>query len=312
MLGHSSRRGVAGTGRRPRVLGLAFPTAAALGAGAAVAVAAIPSADGTIHACYAPGGTSPGQLRVIDADTARCATGEETLTWSQQGPIGVQGATGAQGAPGVQGPPGVRGPAGEAGAQGEARPQGDAGGPPPSAPGAEPGSPGAAPGTETGATGPAADIFLRLDGIRGASSAAGRKGEIALRSFVFRARRGGAGGGSGGRARVDALRAIKAVDAASPRIVRAATGGRRIRRAVVRFIRPGDANAAFLTYTLTDVRIATYRHGGKDGDDRDLGPLEEELGLSAARVTVTQRTAGANGKRGPVVTVSWNLRPRRG
>src|SRR4051812_19043098 len=82
------------------LLRFALPTVAALGAGAAVAVAAIPSADGTIHACINPASTPPGAVRIIDDATQTCAAGETPLTWSQTGPTGPAGPPGPQGDPG--------------------------------------------------------------------------------------------------------------------------------------------------------------------------------------------------------------------
>src|SRR5690242_1169427 len=53
-----------------------------------VAVASIPSGDGTIHGCY----NGQGALRVIDADGgATCAPGETALNWNQTGPPGPAG-----------------------------------------------------------------------------------------------------------------------------------------------------------------------------------------------------------------------------
>jgi hypothetical protein len=53
-----------------------------------VAIASIPSADGTIHGCY----NAQGQLRVIDAESgASCAPGETALSWNQTGPAGPPG-----------------------------------------------------------------------------------------------------------------------------------------------------------------------------------------------------------------------------
>ena len=60
-----------------------------------VAVAAIPGPNGTVTGCYARSG---GQLRVIDAEAGRvCTRQENTLTWSQRGPIGPTGPAGAAG-----------------------------------------------------------------------------------------------------------------------------------------------------------------------------------------------------------------------
>jgi hypothetical protein len=53
-----------------------------------VAIASIPSADGTIHGCY----NGQGALRVIDAEGgATCAPGETALNWNQTGPPGPAG-----------------------------------------------------------------------------------------------------------------------------------------------------------------------------------------------------------------------------
>jgi hypothetical protein len=49
-----------------------------------VAIASIPDGNGTIHGCY----SSTGTLRVIDAATQSCASGQTALNWNQQGPRG--------------------------------------------------------------------------------------------------------------------------------------------------------------------------------------------------------------------------------
>lgn len=114
--------------RRSRRKGLKFalPTVAALGAGTALAVGAIPGNDGTITGCYVtntapagqPSGRIIGDLRLIDTSQSgtlptggpnpagACISGEATITWNQhgpQGPAGVPGAQGPQGAPGPAG-----------------------------------------------------------------------------------------------------------------------------------------------------------------------------------------------------------------
>jgi hypothetical protein len=71
-----------------------------------IASAAIPSADGTIHACYNLG---RGTFRVVDADGpggGRCPDTETALSWNQKGPAGPQGGPGPQGPPGPAGPQG--------------------------------------------------------------------------------------------------------------------------------------------------------------------------------------------------------------
>jgi hypothetical protein len=99
--------------RRSVILALA-PLVALAAVG--VSVAAIPSSDGAIHACYSTFGGYSGQLRVIDTQAgAKCLRQEKALDWNQRGPQGATGAPGAKGDPGPQGATGPQGLPGEAG-----------------------------------------------------------------------------------------------------------------------------------------------------------------------------------------------------
>ena len=85
-----------------------------------VAFAAIPSGNGTIHACISK---YAGTLRVIDAEAKQgCFSGLETpLNFSQTGPQGIQGIpgqNGKDGSPGKDGAPGQNGSPGQNGAPG--------------------------------------------------------------------------------------------------------------------------------------------------------------------------------------------------
>jgi type VI secretion system secreted protein Hcp len=271
-----------------RLLRFALPTLVALGAGAAVAVAAIPAADGTIHACINPASTPlPGAVRIIDDATQTCAAGETPLTWSQTGP---QGPAGPQGDPG---------------------PAGDTSSSTPSS------SPSDTFSTPSQAGGPSVDMFLKLAGVAGSSTDDKHKGQIDVSSFAFALGRGGDGTGTSGapvgttapaKGRLQTLRIDKIYDAASPKLLAAAATGRHIASGALTFRRTGDdGDLEFLTYTLSDIQVTSYDQGGKDGDERDLGSLEEEVGLTAARVHVTEQTVDADGKKGPVVSADWTV-----
>ena len=103
------------------------PTVAALGAGAAIAVAQMGGSDSTITGCVLTNpdegdtGAAIGSLRVIDptsgstvSGATSCTDGETTLTWNQQGVTGATGPTGPQGPAGPAGPAGAQGPVGTA------------------------------------------------------------------------------------------------------------------------------------------------------------------------------------------------------
>jgi type VI secretion system secreted protein Hcp len=272
-----------------RALRIALPTVAALGAGAAVGVAAIPSADGTIHSCVT---TSNGAIRIIDAEAtpAQACTGTETaLNWNQQGPAGPTGP------PGPQGDPGTSGSSGSS-------------------------SPDTSFSTPSQAGGPSADMFLKVDGMPGDSTDDEHKNEINVTSFAFAVGRGGDGtgiaaptaataGGTGtSRRGLQTLRIDKIYDAASPKLMRAAANGQHIKSAVLTFHRSSDDDTVdFVTYTLNDVVVTSYDQGGTDGDRRDLGSLEEEVGLTAARVRVSEQTVDEDGKKGPVVSAEMTV-----
>jgi type VI secretion system secreted protein Hcp len=261
---------------RNRALKIALPLAVALGAGTAVAIAAIPSSsDQVIHACYSTTGTPTGALRVIDAEATPaqpCATGEATLTWNQTGPTGP---TGPQGDPGLPGDSGGSGGSGGGGTDTFTQPQ---------------------------AGGPSADIFLKLDGIPGDSVDDKHKGEIDVEAVAYNVKRTG-------KTRVATVRIDKGYDSSSPKLLAASATGRHIKSGVITFRLSGsDADSAFLTYKLSDIVVSSYEQGGANPDAKPLGSLEEEIGLTAARLQATERSVDSSGKQGPPVSASIDLR----
>jgi type VI secretion system secreted protein Hcp len=269
---------------RSTLFKLALPAVVALGAGTAVAVATIPStSDQTIKACYPTNSGTVRPLRVIDSDntTETCAGTEATLTWNQTGP---QGPSGPQGDPG---------------------PPGDSGTGTDTSGGGGFGSGGASPFDTSQTGGPSADIFLALDGIPGDSADSNHKNEIAIESFAFLAKRPTSPPGA---TKLSSLRLDKVYDVSSPRLFAAATSGHHIKSAVLTFSTGSDTTGTdVLTYKLSDVTVTSYEQGGANPDAKALGSLEEEIGLKAAKVTVSEKRLGASGKPAPPVTANWNV-----
>jgi len=260
---------------RRRALKIALPAALALGAGTAVAIAAIPASDGTIHACYSTTGTVTGAVRIVD-EGQTCATGEQTHTWNQTGPTG---------------------PSGPAGLPGDT--DSSSGG-------------GSFGGTDTGSQGsdqgggPSADVFLKLDGIGGESADDDHKGEIDVESFTFDAKR------TNGKVKFSPLRVLKVVDASSPKLMQAAASGRHIHSGTLSFRRSGDPDGVeFLTYKLSDIVVSSYEEGGANPDKRTLGPLEDEVGLSPGKVQVTEKVVDSSGNTGSVVSTTFDMKHSR-
>jgi type VI secretion system secreted protein Hcp len=259
-----------------RALKIALPLAALLGAGTAVAIAAIPGADGTIRGCYPTATANQRTLRIID-EGETCANSEALLTWNQTGPTGPQGPQGDPGPPGDSG-------------------GGDTSGG---------GFGGTDTGTPTQPGGPSADIFLKLDGITGDSTDGKHKGEIDVEAVAYGERRSG-------KKHIATVRIDKVTDASSPKLLAASTSGRHIKSATITFrLQGADPGSAFETFKLSNVVVSTFEQGGANPDAKALGSLEEEVGLTADRLQVIERSPDNSGKDGPPVSASVDLRHLR-
>jgi type VI protein secretion system component Hcp len=237
--------------RRSRVpLKLMLPTAAALGAGAAVAVGSIPGSDGTITGCYATD-TSPyasepyGALRVIDPAATNpaggdypinsCAVNETTITWNQQGPTGPAGPTGPQG------------PSGGDGADGSIIGE----------------------TTFDVESGHGSRVLLKLDGVSGSVATKGLTGDISLQKFAFGAEGTVANAGSGtgmgaGKVNVQTFEFVKPIDKASDTLFRDEVNGTVISKAEVEVLPAASKVTAspLATYNLSHLVIKNITHKG--------------------------------------------------
>lgn len=272
--------------RRMRHAGLklALPTAAALGAGAAFAIGAIPSGDGTITGCYVtntdvvPGGAARyGELRVIDPsqppalpgggpnEQAVCLNGEQTITWSQRGP---------------QGPSGPQGPAGSAGAPGTAGRD--------------------LIGSTTFGFDGAGGTFLKLDGIKGEATQKDHKDWIELSSFSLGggAARSSGGGGGAGKATISSFTITKKLDKSSPALFQAAGTGKHIKFADIAFAKKTRGKVRdYLVFKFDTVFVSSIQQGSGGG-----GAAKEAVTFSFQKAT--ESFIGPNGKPTQSVTIN--------
>jgi type VI secretion system secreted protein Hcp len=240
--------------RLSRALRLALPTAAALGAGAAIAVAAIPGTDGTITGCYLTNtGNAPdlriGSLRVIDPSmsptlpgggpnpAAVCLSDESMITWSQSGPTGPQGT------------PGAAGPQGAAGANGEQV---------------------LLPAVQFGFDNSAGAMFLKLDGVQGELNGGTFKGDIEISSFSFGGSNQGIGGSSSGaaagRTSFSSFTITKPLDKSSAALESGALSGKDFKEVDVYFAhKEAKGQQEFLKIELKDVIISSYKTSAGGG-----------------------------------------------
>lgn len=281
---------------------VAIPTVAALGAGSALAVGAIPNSDGVITGCYRSDNDGKGTLRIVDG-SSQCSKHESAIEWNQKGPRGEQGLPGPTGATGGAGPAGPTGADGAPGAQGGAGPAGPQG---PSGPAGAGGDSAIVIGGET-FSGGNADVFMKLDGIPGESTDSKHKGEIELESFSFGASNTGGfssgGGGGAGKVSFESFHFNKRYDKSSPELFEAVANGQHIKSAIVAFRRAGAAQQDFLTYKFEDVFVDGYEQGGTKEP-----PLLEGASLNFSKVTVSYTVQNADGSTGGTITKSWDVK----
>jgi type VI secretion system secreted protein Hcp len=261
---------------------VAIPTVAALGAGGAVALAAIPGEDGTIQGCYS---RVTGSLRVAE-NADDCRTFETPIAWNQRGP---------KGDPGIPGP---AGPKGDTGAQGPAGPPG-ASGDSAIVVGGEP------------LTAGTVDAFMKIDGIPGESADSKHKGQIEIESFSFGLTHAPVaspgGGGGAGKAEFSSFRFEKLYDRSSPELFHAAASGEHIKTATITFRRRGAQQQEFLTYKFEDVQVDRYEQGGSKEP-----PLLEDVGFSFSKVEIEYRPQNPDGSLGASVKTGWDVKANKG
>jgi type VI secretion system secreted protein Hcp len=227
---------------------IALPTAAALGAGAAIAIGSIPSSnDHVFTACYdnRTDLSTFGTLRLIDPTLSQpggptaafqCGQFESMVTWNQQGPagpVGPQGPAGQQGTVGAQGVQGVQG----------------------------------APllgGTTFGISGNSSKIFLKIDGITGAATDKVHKGDITVQSFSFGSLAApstlaAGGGGGAGKVKFAEFSITKVLDKSSPVLFQSAAQGKHYAKVELMMRKAGKDQMDFLKFDFQNVIISSYK-----------------------------------------------------
>jgi type VI secretion system Hcp family effector len=117
----------------------------------------------------------------------------------------------------------------------------------------------------------AADMFLKIEGIKGESSDAKHPGEIEIQSFswgVSQAVTGATSGGGGRttqRADISDFNVMKTMDAASSGLFYHCAAGKHIPSIVVSLHRAGEDKQLYAQYTLHDVIVSGYQTSDSSG-----------------------------------------------
>jgi type VI secretion system secreted protein Hcp len=154
----------------------------------------------------------------------------------------------------------------------------------------------------------AQEIFLVIPGIDGGSANAQFAGAFdAVSATSGVGSETGAGTGAGAGAAKPTFEPvvvnIRGGGPGSAALEQAAATGQRFPQATVTFRRAGDNPFVFLTYTLTDAGVASFKRDSNATEDRPT----ESVSLTYTRIKTDYQAQNADGSAGPVVTVCWDV-----
>lgn len=158
----------------------------------------------------------------------------------------------------------------------------------------------------------AAEVFLRLDGIKGESQNPKFKDYIDVLSYTqsFRNTNTHSTGGGGGNGKVQcgSITVLKNIDLSSPELIAMVTTGLHIKRATLVFTSTTDRGVAtYYRVTLTDVLVTEV----DQTDNPDAGKIVEKIILDAATYRFEYRPQTAQGTSGPVVDFGFDCMRNR-
>lgn len=117
----------------------------------------------------------------------------------------------------------------------------------------------------------AADIFLKIDGIKGESKDDKHKDEIELLSWSWGESQSGSaarGGGMGsGKVEMHDMSFTKSVDKSTPKLILSCAKGEHIPKAEMVMRKAGGEQKEYLKISLDDVMISSYQTSGSGGGD---------------------------------------------
>lgn len=154
-----------------------------------------------------------------------------------------------------------------------------------------------------------ADMFLKLDGIKGESKDKSHKEEIdvlAMSWGLAQTGTGGMGGGSGtGKVAVQDITISKYVDAASADLLLKCANGTHIATGVFVARKAGGENPLeYIKITMTEVLVASVSHAGSGGGEM----MSEVVTLNFAKVQVEYFEQDDKGIGTPKGQMTWDVK----
>ena len=152
--------------------------------------------------------------------------------------------------------------------------------------------------------------FLKIEGIAGESTDVKHKGEIDVESFSWGVSQSASPGASGagglaGKATFEDLNVVTPFSRASPRLLEACATGQHLPEAVLTARRAGGkAQFEFMTLTLSDVLVSTYRTSGAGAD---ASVPSDQFSLAYSKLQIEHKAQSPSGGSGDVTVAGFDV-----
>jgi type VI secretion system secreted protein Hcp len=163
--------------------------------------------------------------------------------------------------------------------------------------------------TEGGKNAMATDIFLKIDDIKGESQDKTHKDEIEVQSWQWGLSQSGSAhtgtGGGSAKVSVQDISITKAVDRATPTLMKFCCSGKHFDKAQLTVRKAGgNKPVEYVKIKLSTVFIAGVSCHGTQGDER----LSETVTLHFAKFEYEYTPQAADGSAGATIPVTWDIK----
>jgi type VI secretion system secreted protein Hcp len=153
-----------------------------------------------------------------------------------------------------------------------------------------------------------ADIFLKLDGIKGESQDSKHKDEIELSSWSIGETNAGSsnyGGGAGtGKVQITDIHFTKPMDKASANLFKYCALGAMIKTATLVCRKAGGKQEEYLKIELKDVKVSSTSWSGHGGG----GEVSEQFSLNFTSIHIEYKPQKADGTLEAPIIADWNIK----
>ena len=153
----------------------------------------------------------------------------------------------------------------------------------------------------------AADIFLKLTGIKGESKDKKHAGEIDIENFSWGLHNGGdwasGGGGGAGKVSFNDMSIQKRCDLSTPMLMQACAKGDHIGDGILTVRKAGGNQEEFYKITLKNILISSIQNTGAEG-----GNPMESVSLNFAEIKFDYKEQTDQGGLGGVAKFGWNIK----